>query len=73
MHNHAIKTFEELYDYISEEKYDCMESFVDRVDELNEFQRGMYKGEIMGYDQVIGLLKTILKFGETGHELELRE
>lgn len=73
MYDSSIKTFEELRDYIAEAKHDTMEVLVDRIDELNAFQRGMYKGEIMGYDEVLGMLRSILKYGESGHELECRE
>jgi hypothetical protein len=61
---YQIKTFEDFRSYLQDERYDALESLADRIEELTEFQRGSYHGEIATYDNMLGLLRDILKYGE---------
>lgn len=66
-----IKTFQQLREYIWEEKQSSIECFIERVSELNEFETGRWKGEIDAYDQVLHLLRNIDKYGEDLNEIEV--
>lgn len=59
-----IKTFEELRDYLWEERQGLLEILHERLEELTEFQRGSYHGEINAYSDVLSTLRSILKYGE---------
>lgn len=63
-----IKTFENLREYILGEKAHTMDCFIDKLDELNEFEQGMFKGEIITYDNILNLLHGIIKYGDGCNE-----
>jgi hypothetical protein len=62
--NH-IKTFEQLREVIWEEKQGISEVLIDRLEELSDFELGMYKGQIMEMDHVLELLRKIIKYGDS--------
>lgn len=59
-----IKTFDELRNHIRDMREDTLELLNDSLEESTEFQRGSYHGEIYGYDEVLEILRSILKHGE---------
>jgi hypothetical protein len=59
-----IKTFEELREWVWSEKQDLSELLIDRLEELTEFQRGSYCGEINGYQIVLDELRCIIKYSD---------
>lgn len=61
---YQIKNFEDLREHIWEERYGSMESLANSIEELTEFQRGSYHGEIMAYENLLSVLRDILKYGE---------
>lgn len=62
--NHQVKNFEELRDYLLEEKHNLLEDLADRLEELSEFQRGRFQGEIRGIEAVMYILRNALKYGD---------
>lgn len=60
----TIKTFEELRDYLWEEKNTTMEMLTDRLSELSRFDQGRFVGEIQGYQNVLDILRNSLKYGD---------
>lgn len=60
----SIKTFEELRDYLWEERQDLAESLIDTLDETTEFDRGNFHGQYIAYSSFIRLLRDILKYGD---------
>lgn len=67
-----IETFEELRDHLLEEKYFVSDSLLENLEELTEFQRGRYRGELDAYQDIIDTLRNILKYGVVGKEMECR-
>lgn len=61
---YPIKDFQSLREHVNEERLDTLESLGQRIEELTEFQRGSYHGELMAYDNMLSLLRDILKYGE---------
>ncbi len=61
---HQIRTFEDLRNHVYDEKINALECLSERLEELTEFQRGSYHGEVMTYDNLLHLLQNILKYGE---------
>lgn len=61
--NHSIKNFEELREHLIDEKHSIMEDLLERLDDLNEFERGRYQGAYRTIDGVIATLRNILKYG----------
>lgn len=73
MYGNSIRTFEELREYIWQEKQDAADCLLDRMEELSRFQIARWKGEIDGYDNILMVLRNILKHGEDLNELERSE
>ncbi len=53
---------EKLRDNLCEEKQSLMEILVERLEELSDFELGRYQGEIAAYDDVLQMLRNILKY-----------
>jgi hypothetical protein len=65
-----IKTFEELKSHISDLRQDSLEAMADRLEESTEFNRGGWCGYISAYDDILAILRTSLKYGESPEELK---
>lgn len=59
-----IKNFEQLRDYLWEDKQSCYEDLVENLEEWSEFQRGRAVGYIHGIQEVMDILRHHLKYGE---------
>lgn len=59
-----IKTFDELRSYLVETRADLLECLYDRQEESTEFQRGWWSGQIAATEDIIEILRRILKYGE---------
>ncbi len=64
-----IKTFEELRSHIWDERQHMLELIAESLEESSEFARGRWAGYICGYDEILSVLRTSLKYGEP-EELE---
>jgi hypothetical protein len=60
----TIKTFEELRDYLWEEKTATLEMLADRLPELSRFEQGRFVGQIQGFQEVMDVLRNSLKYGD---------
>jgi hypothetical protein len=60
---HTIKNFEELREYFLEEKHSLMEDLIEDLESLTEFERGAYQGRYRAVDDMISVLRNILKYG----------
>ena len=61
--NH-IKNFEDLREHIWQGRQGVLELLCERLEELDEFNRGLYKGEVLVYDEMLELLRRIVKYGD---------
>jgi hypothetical protein len=73
MYGNSIRTFEELRAYIWQEKQDAADMLLDRMEECSRFQIARWKGEIDGYNNILDVLRNILKHGEDLNEFERSE
>lgn len=69
MYHSKIRTFEQLREYIWEEKQSSADCLIDRIEELNTFEQGRWKGEIDAYDNLLQVLRNILEYGEDLDEM----
>lgn len=58
------KNFEQLREFLWEERLSILETLNERLEELTAFQQGRYNGEIMAYDEILGILRNVLKYGD---------
>lgn len=59
------KTFEELREYMWEERSSALDCMIDRMDEeLAPYELGKYRGEIAAYDNILLVLKNCIKYGD---------
>ncbi len=58
------KNFEELQEYIWDEKQISMENAINKLPDSNEFQRGAYYGELYAYQNILDVLRNVLKYGD---------
>jgi len=59
-----IKTFQELSDYLWQEKTDLMELCFENLQNLSDFDRGEYKGQAIAFDEILQLLRHSIKYEE---------
>ncbi len=64
MHTALPKTFEELRDAIVQIKQDTLELLCEDLEELTPFRQGMYRGSIMGYDEILTVIRNAIKYGD---------
>lgn len=64
MSHQMPKNFQELREIIWAEKQDTQETIVDLLEELTPFQLGHYQGMSHGFDQVLDILRNVLKYGD---------
>ncbi len=57
-------TFDELRQRIWDEKQNTIEVCIDRLEELTPFQQGIYRGEIIAYDEILNIMRGIEKWGD---------
>jgi hypothetical protein len=55
-----IKTLEDFYKYLLEERQDLGEFLKDDLEEMSGFQRARYKGIIDGYNEMLATLAKAL-------------
>jgi hypothetical protein len=64
MFSNQIKTFEELYECLGREKALRLENLCERLADLTEFERGECRGEILAYEEIMSILRDIIKYGD---------
>lgn len=64
MNQSAIKTFEDLRTAIWESKQHATDMLIDQLEESTKFQRGWFYGEIFAYNEILDLLRNIIKYGD---------
>lgn len=57
------KNFEQLAEWLYEEKYREMEVLLDNLEDMSEFDRGYYKGKITIYDELMHDIRRGIKHG----------
>lgn len=60
----VLKTFEELRDYLYEEKQHACERLVENLEELTPFQLGRIQGAIGAWDEILNVLRNTMKYGD---------
>lgn len=64
MHHIKINDFERLREELIDARYDLMENCISSLEEASEFDKGRFYGEYLVYDEIIGVLRNILKYNE---------
>ncbi len=65
-----IDDLDKLREHVVDERDHCSEYLIDMMEEFNSFNRGRYKGQIEAYDEILSIIRNIMKHGnvEFGEE-----
>lgn len=68
MYNLKINDFEKLRELLIDEIEELKENCMHCLQESSEFERGRFYGEYLAYDNVIGMLRDAIKYGDIEYD-----